>query len=114
VKSTSLVIQKEILSVYNSRYSPDVTWMKPYIVETRACPTNGALVRIEYYTVPNLERVFWLVVDRSIPLSVRADWAGGRCCDFVFVLRGHGWSITSGELSVEYSGGARNQNQIHN
>jgi hypothetical protein len=29
--------------------------------------------------------------------------AVGRCCDFVFILRGHGWSITSGELSVEYT-----------
>jgi hypothetical protein len=31
--------------------------------------------------------------------------AGGRCCDFVFILRGHGWSITSGELSAEYPEG---------
>jgi len=29
----------------------------------------------------------------------------GRCCDFVFVMRGRGWSITSGELSAEYPEG---------
>jgi hypothetical protein len=32
---------------------------------------------------------------------------GWRCCDFVFVLRGQGWSITSGELSSEYSGSVK-------
>jgi hypothetical protein len=30
--------------------------------------------------------------------------AVGRCCYCVFILRRHGWSITSGELSVEYRG----------
>jgi hypothetical protein len=42
-----------------------------------------------------------LVVESVGHLKQGNSQAGGRCCDFVFVLRGHGWSITSGELSVK-------------